>query len=465
MDINEILKNNVSIKERKIRDISVLFVPQITDRGFLAQMVLQPIIKSNEAITTDSLLNKILFIDDLMVQTDFNLIEEFVLNGMSIIIIPNSSEYLVIDTKRVEKKSVSDPQVTFTLRGPKDSLNESLETNLSLLRYRIKDNRFKTENFKVGRRTKTNVAMFYMQDIANDGVVSEVRKRLQDIDIDGILERGELQQFLTKGKFQVFPQLGIIERSDMAAGAILEGKVVIIVEGSGLALVCPKVFVEYFSSDDDNYDNKFFGTYSKIIRYISLLAMIIMMPAYVAAVTFKLQFFSPTYLDLVHELRKNVPFTPMVEALIMIFIIELLRESLLRVPSGVGSAIGIAAGVILGNAVITAGILSEWTLIIATLGLLMSFTPSDFTIMHPFRIFQPFMILLAGFFGFWGVGGGLLLMLIVLGFHKSFGVPFLAPIIPFYGKDFLKTYYYSKTDFEDRPRFLKLKDSRRSKKN
>ena len=463
--IDEILKNNVSIKERKIRDVRVLFVPQLTDRAFLAQMVLQPIIKASEAITIDSLLNRLLFIDDLTVQTDFNLIEEFVLNGQSVVIVPNSPEYLVIDTKKIERKGVSDPQVTFTLRGPKDSLNESLETNLSLLRYRIKDNRFKTENFKVGRRTKANVAMFYMQDVANDEVVGEIRKRISEIDVDGILESGELQQFLTKGKFQVFPQMGIIERSDMAAGAILEGKVVVIVEGSGFALVAPKVFIEYFSSDDDNYDNKFFGTYSKFIRYISLIVMVLLMPMYVAALTFKMQYFSPFNLDLVHELRKNVPFTPMIEALLAVFMIELLREGLLRVPRDLGSAIGIAAGVILGNAVIAGGLLSEFTLIIATLGLLMSFTPSDFTIMHPFRIFQPLMILLAGFFGFWGVGGGALAIVLILAFHKSFNVPFLAPIIPFYGKDFLKTYYYSKTDFEERPKFLKLKDRRRSKKN
>jgi len=459
------LKNNTSIKERKIREVSVLFVPQLTDRGFLAQMVLQPIIKATEAITIDSLFNRILFIDDLMAQTDFGLIESFVLNGQSVVMLPNCSEYLVIDTKKVERKGVSDPQLSFTLRGPKDSLNESLETNLSLLRYRIKDNRLKTENFKVGRRTKTNVAMFYMQDIANDGVINEVRKRIEEIDVDGILESGELQQFLTKGKFQIFPQMGVIERSDMAAGAILEGKVVIIVEGSGLALVAPKVFIEYFASDDDNYDNKFFGVYSKIIRYISLIAMVVFMPAYVAALTFKMQYFSPFNLELVHELRKNVPFSPMIEALLAVFMIELLREGLLRVPRDLGSAIGIAAGVILGNAVIAGGLLSEFTLIIATLSLLMSFTPSDFTIMHPFRIFQPFMIIAAGLWGFWGVGGGVLLIFIIIAFHKSFGIPFLSPIIPFYGKDFFETYYYSKTDFPERPKFLKLKDRLRSKKN
>ncbi|MCL2740195.1 MAG: spore germination protein [Oscillospiraceae bacterium] len=463
--VASLLEKNVSIKERKIYDISVLFVPQIVDRNFMADFLIRPLVETKEDKTFDNIMNKILCIDAIEAQADFNQIEEFVLNGHAVIVVSNEPEYIVVDTKRVENRGVSSPQISFSLRGPKDSLNESLGINLSLLRYRIKDNRLQTENFKVGRRTKTNVSMFYMQDVANDNIVAEVRKRIADIDVDGILDSGELQQFLTKGKFQVFPQLGVIERSDTAAGAILEGKVVLLVEGSGLALVCPKVLVEYFASSDDYYDNKFFGTYSKIIRYISLFAMVLLMPLYVAAVTFKLQYFTPFNLELVHDLRQNVPFSPMIEALLAVFIIELLREGLLRVPRDVGGAIGIAAGVILGDAIISGGILSIFTLIIATLSLLMSFTPSDFTIAHPFRIFQPILIILAGFFGFWGVAGGLSFLLLVLAFHKSFGVPFLAPIIPFYGKDFLGTYYNSKTDIETRPRFFWLKDKRRSKRN
>ena len=467
INIPEILNKNIAIKARFIKtsngEIPILFIPQLTDRHFLSEFVIEPIVRNkNIEITSEVLMKEMLTIDEMEIGTDFALIEEHILNGMTVVIL--DSDYVVVNIKKVERKNVGEPQISYTLRGPKDSLVENLEANLSLLRYRIKDEHMATENFKVGRRTKTSVAMFYLDDVANSKVVEEVRKRINDIDVDGILESGELQQFLTKGKFQIFPQLGIVERSDMAAGAILEGKIVILVDGSGIGLVAPKVFVEYFGSEDDHYDNKFFGAYSKRIRMFALFVMILLMPTYVATVTFKLQYFSPKYLELIYSLRQNVPFSPMIEALLAVFVIELLRESLLRVPNVVGGAIGIAAGVILGDAVVTAGILSTLTLIIATLTLLMSFTPPDFTIAHPFRIFHPILIILAGFFSFWGILGGVIILIIVLATHKSFGVPFLAPIIPFYPGDAAKSFYYSKTDCVQRPKFLNLKDKVRGKK-
>ncbi|MDR1101278.1 MAG: spore germination protein [Clostridiales bacterium] len=470
--IEDILARNASIKRRiiatKSGEINILFVGQLTNRTNLAEYVIRPlqrfVQKGGKRINTRTLTKYIFEIDDMKVKTNPGEIENDVLSGSSVVILPKSAEYVAINTKEVEHKSIDSPQISYTLRGPKDSFTESMDVNLSLIRYRIKDSRLKTREFKVGQRTRTNVAMFYLDDVASDECVNEIAEKLGEIDVDGIIESGELQQFLVGEKWGLFPKMGIIERSDMACGAILEGKVVLLVEGSGLALVAPKTFSEFLTSGDDLYDNKFFGAYSKILRYISIIAMFVLMPAYVAVTSFNTEILSADYTITLASLRARVPFNALTEALITVFIVELLRESLLRVPKEVGAAIGMAGGVIIGQSVVSAGILSTLVLIIATLSLLMSFVAPDYTIVNPIRILQVFLIISAGLFGFFGLAAGLFVVVTKMISTSSFGVPFLAPHAPFLSRDTVKSVYYSKTDFVDRPSFLNLKDKIRGRK-
>jgi spore germination protein KA/spore germination protein len=470
--VNDILNKNNSIRSRNIStragNITILFVPQLTDRGSLSDFVIRPLMhriaRTIEPITAESLTTSILQMDEMEVKNDPDKIEGEVLNGHAVIALPNSQKYVVLNTKQVQARGVENPQISYALRGPKDSFSENMDVNLSLIRYRIKDNRLKTKPFKVGKRTQTNVLMFYLEDVANDDCVAEVSKRLEEIDIDSILDSGELQQFLTKGHWSLFPQMGVIERSDMACGAIMEGKIVIIMEGSGLALVAPKTFSEYLTSGDDLYDNKFVGAYSKLLRYIAVFVMLVSVPLYVAVVSFNPEVLSPLYTTTLALLRANVPFNALTEALIMILLIEVFRESALRVPREVGLAIGLAGGVIIGQAVVAAGILSTLVLIIATLSLLASYIAPDYTLTNPMRILQVFLVILAGILGLPGLAMGLFVVVAKMISSESFGVPFMAPHAPFGRRDAEKSFYYSKTDFVERPDFLKLKQKRRGRK-
>ena len=282
--IEEIVSKNVSIKKRIIMgyegEITLLFVPQLTDRDKVSGYVIRPItnyiMNGGKNINLKMLTTNVLQCDEMEIAENLDKLEADILDGFTALILASGNEYISINTKSVEKKSIDSPQINYSLRGPKDSFNENMDTNLALIRYRIKDNNLQTDSFKVGRRTKTNVALLYLKDVANDKFIKEISEKLEGINVDGIVESGELQAFLTGGKWALFPQMGIIERSDMACGAILEGKVVILVEGSSLALVAPKTFTEFLASEDDAYDNKFFGLYSKFFRYISIVATLIL---------------------------------------------------------------------------------------------------------------------------------------------------------------------------------------------
>jgi len=303
----------------------------------------------------------------------------------------------------------------------------------------------------------------YLSDVANDKQVAAVKERINAIDIDGILDSGELQAFISENRFGIFPEMGIVERSDMACGALLEGKIVILVDGSCIALVTPKTFMEYLSASDDQYDNKFFVIYSKLLRYLSIGAAVFAVPLYIGLVSFNKEFLAVKYLITLALLRSSVPFNAFTEAVAVVFITEVLRECMLRVPKQIGPAIGMAGAIIIGSAAVSAGVFSPLILIIAALSLLTSFISPDYTFTNATRLLEAFMMVMTGMFGFLGFTAGLFIILAKTVSTTSCGVPFMAPYAPFNFIDFCKTFFYSKSDTVMRPRFLRVKNRRRGR--
>jgi spore germination protein KA/spore germination protein len=256
--------------------------------------------------------------------------------------------------------------------------------------------------------------------------------------------------------------MGIVERSDMAAGALLEGKVIILVDGSVLALVAPKVFSEFFASCDDFYDNKFIAILQKYVRmYASLLAVTIT-AVYIAILSFHIDTLPIDFIYSIFNSNQGVPFSVFFGALIIEMIIEMLREAMLRVPKQIGAAVGIVGGIIIGQAAIAARIFSPLLLIVVSISLLSTFTVPDYTIMNPLRIVKFFLIIVSGLFGLIGFSLAVSIVLINIVSISSFGVPYLAPFAPFNWYDFKNTFLYGKDISPLRPNFLKNKDKTRT---
>lgn len=447
--------------------VKLFYILQLTDRVTLTESVVKPLvlhcslnkIPINAQMTMDS----IIFVDDCRIESDISRIEEFILSGMLVILFSTGKEYIVANLRKVEHRSVPTPQLTYTIRGPQDCFNEDIDVNLSLVRYRLKDKNIQIKKYEVGVRTKSRVAVIYIEDIANNTVVTEIQKRIQNINVDGIGESGELQSFLLNNKMQLFPSIGLIERSDMAFHSLLEGKVLVLIDGSGIALLAPKTFPEFFYSCDDRYDNKFFGFFARTLRYLAVMIALTASSVFVAITSFHTDVLPSQYAISLAEMRVDVPFTALIGALLIEFIVELLRESLLRVPKQIGPAIGIVGAIVIGQAAIAAGIFSPPLLIIASVSLLASFAIPDYSLMNPFRILKFILLLFTGALGFFGFSLFITFILIELVSLNSFGVPYMAPWAPFNIYDGIRTFINNLTISPKRPEYLRTKDKTKTK--
>lgn len=445
--------------------IKLFYISQLTDRAALTDSIVKPLVlhcsSARTPVNAQIAMDGIIYADNCRIESDAGKIEDFILSGMVVILFSNDKQYIVADLRKVESRQIPTPQLSYTIRGPQDCFTENLDANLSLIRYRVKDKNMRIKYFEVGRRTKAQVAVIYIEDIANDTVVNEIQERIERIDVDGIGESGELQAFLLNNKLQLFPQMGLVERSDMAFHSLLEGKVMVLMDGSGIALLAPKTFSEFFYSCDDRYDNKFFGLFARLLRYAALIIALTGSSFFVALTSFHTDVLPVNYAISLSEMRSNVPFTALIGAFSLELIMELLREALLRVPKQIGSAIGIVGAIVIGSAAISAGIFSPLLLIIVSTSLFASFAIPDYSLANPFRLLKLILLLFTGTMGFFGFAIFMTFILAELVSLNSFGVPYMAPWAPFNYYDFVRTLVSNSTTDPKRPNYLRTKDKTR----
>lgn len=465
--IKEIIKMDSGISVRRLTikktEVYILYIHQLTERERLSAEIIKPILiyGENEVLNVEKMVNSVLYIDDLSINNDKEKIIDYVLMGKSVIIVSTEDRYIVADTLKVSKRKVMPPEIETTLRGAKDSFTENMDDNLSLIRYRLKDPDLKIDKYTIGERSKTNVAVLYIKDIANQRYIDEVRDKLESIEIDGIFESGYIQKLLFKNALNLFPQTGIIERSDAACANIIEGKICIIVEGSNLALVLPKTFIEFIDAGDDHYDNIFIAVFSKFIRILSLIISLTLSSLYVAVVSFHSDILPPQYILALATSRATVPANGFLEAMIMEGVAEILREASIRLPTQIGPAIGIVGTIVIGQAAVAAGLVSPLMVIIVSLSTMSSFVAGDYTITNPIRVLKFMMITITGVFGIFGFVIGITIITINLCSITTLGTPYVAPLSPFSLRD-LKNYFLSDITIDKkRPKFLNTRDKTR----
>lgn len=468
--VNSILKLNLNITRRTIPyeggRLAVLYIKQLTDTKQLSENVIRPLVSASPKIclTAELAMNRFLYAADCSIKKNTAKIVDSILSGQTVILFSTDTAYLTVNLQKIERRTIPTPEIEFALRAGRDSFIENLDTNISLIRYRIKDKNLRIKMLEAGKRTKTRIAIIYLEDVANDTVVSELEKRIERIDVDGVVESGELQSLLLNNRNNLFPQMGLVERSDMACRLLLSGRVITLVEGSGLGLSAPAAFIELFYSCDDLYENRFFGLFMRIIRYISAFTTLTASSVYVALTSFHTDAMPADYAILLAEMNSRVPFPSVVGAFLLEFLIEVIRESLLRVPRHIGSAIGIVGAIVIGQAAISAGLFSPLMLIIASVSLLTSFVAADYTLANSFRILKFMLLIITGFFGFYGFTLFLCLILSALVSLNSFGVPYMAPFAPFNLYDFIRGFIDNTAMSPLRMKYLRTKDNRRKKR-
>lgn len=335
-----------------------------------------------------------------------------------------------IEEKQKLERGITTIESELSLNGPKDSFSESFNTNLGLIRRRIKSEDLWWDEVTLGKSTETKVGILYMNNIVDKDLVEKVKARLNLIDIDGIIDSSYLKDNLENNN-SFFPTISSTERPDKVAMSLLEGKVAIIVDMSSYVLILPNFFIDFFHTVDDYYQKSINVTFIRCIRILAFFIAIFIPAYYIAVTTYNQNSIFLSLLLLLKAQRTAVPFPAIVEALFMIISFEILRESDLRMSSTTGSAISILGGLILGDAAVSAGIMSPIMIIVIAISSIAGFVFTSIELVNAIRLYRIIFLLLATVLGVYGIYLGAIYILYKLITLTSFDKPYLAPFSPF----------------------------------
>lgn len=388
------------------------------------------------------------------------------LSGDAVLLVDGFKCAIVIGTRKWVDRGVEQPTNEQVIRGPRDSFTETLTTNIMLIRRRIKSHKLQFVKLKLGSLTKTDVSIAYINGIANAKLVEEVQKRLNRIDTDGILETNMLEEFIEDSSFSPVPQLMHTERPDSATAQLLEGRVVILVDGTPNVLVVPTTFWRFLYSPEDYYQRVYTSFLIRILRVITLVTALGLPSFYIAIASFHQELIPVGILDIIIAARRNIPFPIMIEVLLMEFILEAIREAGVRLPRNVGQAISIVGALVLGQAAIQAKIASPATVTVVAITAIANFTIPAFSAALSMRALRFALIIISGTLGVFGFLTALYVFLIHLCSLRSFGEPYMAPYAPAMPTDFKDSIFRMPVwAMSIRPRSLRTKDAVRQKKD
>lgn len=402
--------------------------------------------------------------DSLLPQNDIVKVSEFaeiisgINSGNCALFVDTIPIAFDLDVKGFKHRSVSEPQNEIVVRGSQEAFVEVIRVNTSILRRLINSEDLIIENTTVGKISKTQVAICYIKNIANDDLVGEVKFRVNNLNIDSIVSSGQLEQLIQDDGNTSFPQLISTERPDKVANLLFKGRVAIIINGSPYVLVAPGILVDFVSSPEDLNLKYQFSNILRFIRIIAIFFALLLPGLYIAITTYHPELIPTELLFAIASSRESVPFPIIFEIVVMEISFELIREAGLRVPSPIGPTIGIVGALILGEAAVSASIVSPILIIIVSITAICSFAVPDFSLSFTLRFLRFIFLFLGYIAGFLGIALGIFIYLGILGGLKSFGVPYLSPYFPSGNKDtdstiFLKPIWLR----EKRDNFLKPK--------
>jgi spore germination protein KA len=414
-------------------DMGIVFIRELTDSKTINDFIMSSLLAYSGELHTDSCTHvkeRILSVGTVTEAEDTASILAALFNGYTAILAEGWTQALLASTQHWERRSVEEPTSQTVIRGPKEGFTESLDTNFSMLRRRIKSPELWRVDRRVGRVTQTGVSVVYIKGIANTRVVEEVLRRIDRVDTDSILESGYLEEFIQDKTFTPFPTMMNTERPDTVAASLLEGQVAVLVDGTPFALIMPVTFFKFFLASEDYYQRFDFATFIRIIRFGAFAVSMFLPSLYIAITTFHQEMLPSTLLISLAAQREGVPFPAFFEALLMEITFEVLREAGVRMPRVIGPAVSIVGALVLGQAAVEAGLVSAAMVIVVSFTAISNFVAPAFNLGITARLIRFQLMLLAGTLGLFGIMSGLLFILIHMSGLRSFGVPYLLPFAP-----------------------------------
>ena len=423
---------------------TLFYLCSLVDKESISKDVIQPLLaapdeyydkfqqdkeQKNENIS-ELILKKCLYHAEVQMKDQMSAIVTDLLRGNTILLMDGIQNAIIINTKKVDKRSITQPETEQVIRGPRDGFIESLETNIALLRERIPIQDFKVKPLEIGSLTKSSVCLFYIDGIANPSLIRDVEERLSRIDIDRILDAGYIEQFIQDNPRSPFPQVKNTERPDVAVGNLLEGRAVLMVDGSPFALIVPATFIMFYQSSEDYNERTNMMSIIRFIRFVSIVFSLITPSAYVAVISYHPELIPTAFSVAITSGRAGVPFPAVIEVFLMEAAMEILREATVRMPKQVGGALSIVGVLVVGQAAVMAGFVSPITVVVIAITTIGSFSTPAYSMATGFRMMRFPLLFLTGLLGIYGLILGLIVIVNHLISLRSFGVPYFSPLSP-----------------------------------
>ena len=416
------------------RSIYIIYNEPLTSSDKISDFIIRSLDKINRLYPKTKCLEEVIFneIENFKVTKikSYKDICYYLHYGFTIILIENSSTYFALETKGKLSRSISTPQTESALRGAMDSFVEDMQTNMGLIRRRIKDNHLWVESLEVGRYTKTKINLVYLEGVCDKRIVNQVYQSIKRIDIDGIINCGTIKNLIEKENKSTLPTMISTERPDRVCQAILSGRIVVMIDCCQFALILPIVLNDLLISTEDSYGKSINISLTRIIRYAALFITLFTPGVYIAITTFNQEMLPTQLLVSFASQRSSVPFPAFVEALIMMLAFEILREGDLRGPTFTTSALSTVGALILGDAAVNAGIVSPIMIIVLAITSLSSLLFTEPEVINGIRWWRLLFMVGGIFLGIIGVLLAFIFFIIKLSSLHSFGLCYLMPYSP-----------------------------------
>lgn len=424
-----------------IREINIFDTKSciISMDGMINKEIMNEIIKSiinseyqedNKSYVYEKIRDKISSFPDQIEVFTYEDALTMLLAGCALLYVDGYNSILVFGVQGFEVRSISEPTSEKSQRGSREGFIEVLRFNMAMIRRRISNPNLKFETMQIGSSTKTFIAICYMNDRVEHGILDEVKERLKKCDVKSVSTSGCISPYLEEeGDLSLFSSVGLSERPDSVCGKLVEGRIAILVDGSPTVLIVPYLFVEYFHNIDDYAMKPYFASLNRIFKFISFFIAILLPGCYVGFSTFNPELIPSELLNKISLATGSTPFSLMMETLLIHFLYEIMRESGLRLPQNLGHAVSIVGGLVVGDAAVNAGLIGAPTIMVVALTSISSFVIPN--LYEPIAFLRLLFIIAGGTLGIWGIMILLSVVLVNLCSKSNFGIPFTSPLAPF----------------------------------
>lgn len=409
----------------------VTFLDGLVNTDIINRDILNPLmLHVNEHImpgenTAAYLCERYIAVSGTLLQGDIEEAAAGLKSGKTLLILDQTSAFILLDTVGGEMRSISEPISETSLRGSREGFVESLDTNLAMLKREVRDSSMSIEYFTMGRRSKTPLALVYISNIVDPDILNNLREKIKAIDVDFVLGTGMIEQFIEDSTYTLFPQVIYSERPDRVASRLMEGKIAVLLQGTPFVFTVPAILIEFFHTIEDYYERTLTANAIRFLRILSIFFVTTLPSIYLTFIKFNAELIPIDFVVPIVQSRTGIPLTPFLEIITMELLVEFLREGGLRLPSKIAQTISIVGGIIISDAAVQARVVSPSTLLIVGITTISSFLIPGQEMSFSIRLIRFPMLVLSNIMGIFGIATGYILLLVHLLSLKSFGVPYL----------------------------------------